>query len=534
MKFLLTVVVIAGMFLGLSFQHLNTVWACVVLAISIVPVYVNVYHRLLFVKGWLLHRQDLFSSPRIEPEYAELPDLALIIPSCKEPFTVAKITFDCAYRARYTGVREIIVVDNSQDTGDREFRMWKSYVESHIGLDDRVRIVFHHNTDAAGSKPGNIDRALTVIKRSKYVVFLDIDSSLPLNAELLDIAVNKFEADPNLGVLQFHTVPTNNHFNQLSRAVAIAQHSLRIGQLIRASGGFAMFYGHNAMWRRSLLQLNGSWLEHYRGNIIVTEDLLKTLGVYANGFTSRYLNISTGEWVPSSLKALEGMWMRWTYGGFQVLFKYFRHIASAKGLSFTQRVDLLTLLVSYAASPLIYPAMFLWFTAFPPGQVAVMTFVINFFPPMLYAGFLWHHHGSVVRLPLIKRVWDLYSGMFLIESFISAVQIRAVVNFMVGKKQGWRITSKAGEEKPRALQVLLHNTLIVTIATLAIAALIVGGWRSELAPNVVISYLVVALIPMQLLLCVIVYGGQVQNRHETITDATIDGLVMRRLSSFAC
>jgi hypothetical protein len=221
------------------------------------------------------------------------------------------------------------------------------------------------------------------------------------------------------------------------------------------------------------------------------------------------------------------MWMRWTYGGVQVLFKYFYHIVSAKGLSFTQRVDLLTLLVSYVASPLIYPVTFIWFAVFPPGQAAVMTFVINFLPQLLCGALLWHLHSSVVRLPFIKRVWDLYSGIFVIETFIHSVQIHAVVNFIVGKKQGWRITSKSSEEKPRGREVWLNNRFRVTICTLAIAALIVGwGWHSEFATNVLINYLVVALIPINLLLSVIVYGSQIQGAHETIADATVDRSVL--------
>src|SRR5271156_6532405 len=111
-----------------------------------------------------------------------------------------------------------------------------------------------------------MDLAQTLIESSKYVVFLDVDSSLPLDVEFLDNAVSKFEIDAKLGVLQFHSVPTNGHFNRLGRAVAVAQLGHRTRELIRSNGGFPTFYGHNAMWRRSLLDCNGSWLEHYRGN----------------------------------------------------------------------------------------------------------------------------------------------------------------------------------------------------------------------------------------------------------------------------
>ena len=236
-----------------------------------------------------------------------------------------------------------------------------------------------------------------------------------------------------LGVLQFHTVPTNNHFNRLSRAVSVAQHALRMTYLMRARGGFAMFYGHNGMWRRSLLDVNGSWLEHYRDNVIVTEDLLKTLGVYTNGYSFEYMNVPTGEWVPSSLKALDSMWMRWTYGGFQVLFKYFRPIVTAKGLSRMQRIDLATMLVSYGTSPLTYPLAFLWFAVLPAAQAALLVSLVLWLPMLLCAGVMWRHHRGADRRPMLKRLGDLYAGMFLVETFILAVQTRAVVNFIAGK-----------------------------------------------------------------------------------------------------
>ena len=521
-RFLLTVAAITGLIVIVFAQNLDAPLKWAVLAISIVPIFTTVYHRLLFLKGWFLHR-DLFSSPRLESARRELPGLALLVASCEEPFEVAKMTFDCAYNARYTGTREVIVVDNSLNIDDAGFRMWKSYVEMHAGRNPRVRITFRHNADSAGKKPGNIDLALKLITNSEYVAFLDVDSSLPLERDLLDFAVNEFLNDPKLGVLQLHTVPTNSHFNRLSRAVAVAQLALRMSSLMRASGGFAMFYGHNAIWRRSLLDMNGPWLEHYRDNVMVTEDLLKTLGVYRHGFVLKYVNAPTGEWVPSSLKSLESMWMRWTYGGFQVLFKYFRPIVTAQSLSFTQRVDLMTMLVGYGTSPLVYPLTFLWFATFSAAQAAVLTFVILWLPPLFCFGIMWRQHGGTQRAPILKRLGDLYAGIFLIETFILAVQTRAAANFIAGKKQGWQVTSKSAQGRPRVHQVLFDNMFLVGLSGLGVAGLIAGwGWFHGFAVNAVVSYAVLALVPVQLIVFVIVYGGQVQGADEDVNAAIID------------
>lgn len=522
-RFLLTVAVITLLVLAVFVQHVDSPVKWVIFTLSVLPIFTTLYNRLLFLKGSVVNRDEVFAPHPTGSTRTTLPGVALIIASCKEPFEVAKMTFDCAYRARYSGTREIIVVDNTQDTTDVDFRLWKSYVESHAGRDAGIRVVFRHNSDSAGKKPGNIDLAQKLIVDSEYVVFLDVDSSLPLDTDLLDIAVNRFEDDPKLGVLQFHTVPTNNHFNRLSRAVSVAQHALRMTYLMRARGGFAMFYGHNGMWRRSLLDVNGSWLEHYRDNVIVTEDLLKTLGVYTNGYSFEYMNVPTGEWVPSSLKALDSMWMRWTYGGFQVLFKYFRPIVTAKGLSRMQRIDLATMLVSYGTSPLTYPLAFLWFAVLPAAQAALLVSLVLWLPMLLCAGVMWRHHRGADRRPMLKRLGDLYAGMFLVETFILAVQTRAVVNFIAGKKQGWLVTAKGTEDRPRGLEVLTGNRFMVGLSGLTIVALVAGwGHCHGFAASALFGYLVVALIPVQLLLCIVVYGGEVQGADEDVLTAVID------------
>ncbi|WP_219818853.1 hypothetical protein, partial [Mycobacterium kansasii] len=159
------------------------------------------------------------------------------------PFEVAKMTFDCAYLTPYHGPREIIVVDNSPDTNSTDFTRWRQYVQSHAEKDNDIRVVFRHNCRKGGLKPGNVDLAQTLIEAAQYVVLIDVDSSLPMHGNFLARAVNEFEQDDRLGVLQFHTMATNDHFNRLTGPVAVAQNALRIEHLIRANGGFAMFYG---------------------------------------------------------------------------------------------------------------------------------------------------------------------------------------------------------------------------------------------------------------------------------------------------
>lgn len=528
--FFLVTLILTGMCFAILLDDIRSVAGWILFALSVIPVYATIYQTILFAKAGLFHRRWARDLPPAPTESgAALPSIAFVIASYQEPFEVAKMTFDCAVSAPYDGPREVVVVDNSHDVDSDDFTRWKEYVESHAGRDERVRVLFRYNDRKGGLKPGNIDLAQSLIENSQYVVLLDIDSSIRMHDDVLTRAVAEFERDDDLGVLQFHTVATNDHFNHLTGPVAVAQNALRIKHLIRADGGFAMFYGHNAMWRRTLLELNGSWLEHYRGNVMVTEDLLKSVGAYSHGYTSRYIDVPTGEWIPSSLDALESMWMRWAYGGFQVLFKYFRRIATTKGLAPMERVDLLTFLVSYGASAVFYPLSVLWFLAFPPGRVGIVTFLMINVPPLVYAWVVHRRYTSELTVSPAKKFWDLYAGFLLIETFVLVVSMRAVFNFLVGVKQGWRVTSKGLEQRPSWWQVLVRNAYVVGLAVAILCGLVAAwGLHTGFAVNLAAaSYLPLAFVAVNLLLCVFIFGRQVRRAEASIEGTTIDGYNLR-------
>lgn len=526
--FLSITLVLTLLCLAVLLQGVSTLSGWVLLGVSIAPVYATIYKAVLFTKAMLFHRVWAPETPLSLDCSADAPGVAFIIASHHEPFEVAKMTFDCAYLAPYHGPREIIVVDNSLDTSSIDFIRWRQYVESHAGKVDNIRVVFCHNRRRGGLKPGNVDLAQRLIDAAHYVVLLDVDSSLPLHGDFLARAVNEFENDDRLGVLQFHTTATNDHFNRLTGPVAVAQNAVRIEHLIRAHGGFAMFYGHNAMWRRTLLDINGRWLETYRGNVVVTEDLLKSVGAYSHGYTSRYLDVPTGEWIPSSLDALESMWMRWAYGGFQVLSKYFRPILKSKGLSAVQRIDLLTFVTSYALVPLLYPISLLWYLVFPPGRVGTLTFMMIVVPPLISAWVVHRRYTSELNVSRSKKMNDLWAGLFLIDTFIVVVALRAVFNFIVGIKQGWRVTAKGLEGQLHWWQVPRRNAYVIGLAGIMLITLLAAwGWHTGFSMNRIVDYLPLALVAANLLLCVVLYGRQVRKPDATIEGTHIDGYNLR-------
>ena len=501
------------------------VWLLV--ALSLLPLYSSIYNAVLFAKSALLHRSAGQELPTDLPA-GELPPVAFVLASYQEPFDVAKMTFDCARDMEYRGRRTIVVVDNSADTSSEDFRRWKRYVESQDGRRPGLRVVFAYNEKKGGLKPGNLDLAQTLLGDAAYVVLLDIDSSLPLRGRLLERAVRQFQDDARLGMLQFHTTATNDHFNPLSGAVAVAQNALRLKHLLRADGGFAMFYGHNAMWRRSLLDQFGPWLEHHRGNVMVTEDLLKTVSAYTKGYTCRYADVTSGEWIPSSLDALESMWLRWSYGAMQVLSKYWRSIVSTPNLRPLERLDLLAFVFGYAATAVYFPLSLLWILFLSPGQVTFLTLLMLYLPIVASAIVVHRRYASQLDAPLGRKLWSLYAGHFLIEPFIFVVSLKALFNFAIGVGQGWKVTAKSVEETPSWPQVVSRHRVIVGFAT-ALLVLLVASWglRFDFAPSAFVSYLPTALMAVNLLLCVALYGRQGRNAGNAIEGTTVDAYLAR-------
>jgi hypothetical protein len=181
--FLATTLALTGVCLAAQLWNLPAdplLWLLVV--VSILPVYSTIYHAVLFAKAAISPAQvDAPSVPLIKGNH---PAIAFIIASYEEPFEVAKMTFDCARDIAYPGPREIIVADNSQATDSEDYRRWQSYVESHRS-DRNRRVTFVHNENKSGLKPGNLDLAITLVKDASYVMFLDIDSTLPRRTNML-------------------------------------------------------------------------------------------------------------------------------------------------------------------------------------------------------------------------------------------------------------------------------------------------------------------------------------------------------------
>ncbi|MEV6678199.1 cyclic nucleotide-binding domain-containing protein [Streptomyces erythrochromogenes] len=520
---------ITGLILFELSRHADGVFAWILFGFSVIPIYATIYEVGYTLKAILFHRRWTRAPYPLPDVLAEPPGVAFLIASYQEPFEVAKMTFDCARDTAYPGPREIIVVDNSKDRDAEEYRRWKEYVESHIGRDENVRVIFRYNTKTGGLKPGNVDLAQSLIGESRYVVLLDIDSSLPVYGDFLSRAVNEFECDETLGVLQFNTMATNDHFNQLTGPIAVTQSAMHVGQMVRGYGGFAIFYGHNAMWRRSTLDASGPWLEHYRGNVMLSEDLLKTVSAYSRGYTSRYMDVATGEWIPSSLESLESMYMRWAYGTFQVFFKRFKQIVTTPGLDFLQRIDLVLSMVGYIVGAIFFPLSVVWLFFFPARTAGAITLFMLLAPPIAAAWLVYLRYIRQLSSSRLRKFWDLYSGVFIVRYYTLMIGMRSAINFLIGVRQGWRVTSKGFEERPSWPQVIRRNAYVVALSVLILAAFgVAWGVRTGFSAAAVTAFIPsVLLVSVNLILCVLLYGRQARTEEGTVEGTGIDGFNLR-------
>lgn len=309
----------------------------IIYALLIFPILDNSLVTVMQIKILLVNWSRISDNP-VQEHCGQLPRISFIIPSYEEPFDVKMMTLDSILNMDYAGPKEIISVDNSRDTQSERFTRWRETLLS-LKATGTIDVQFLHNQSTKTLKPGNLDLALQHTT-GEYVVFLDVDSTLQKKSDCLSAALRHFDEDPALGFVQFHVVPTNGHFNPFTAGVARYQYMHNATDIVGGMGGFTLFKGHNAIWRKSVLDEIGSWLEHLHGKVILVEDFLKTFQTYTSGYYGRILWIDTGEWIPSSLKAFTSMWDRWVYGSIQVIVKNIKALWHSPQFTVFEKIEL--------------------------------------------------------------------------------------------------------------------------------------------------------------------------------------------------
>lgn len=481
-------------------------------------------NSLLFQIKLLLTKTDESPSEEFNDVLEAYPDVAFILPSYHEPFEVAKMTFDSILDLEYPGTKEIIVVDNSRNVDTSDFKEWKAYVNSFVDQGDSLEVQFIYNSRQEGLKPGNLDLAQEHIQ-SEYVVFLDIDSTLPRIGNILQRSIAEFSKDESLGWIQFVAKPTNYLFNVCSRAISTYQNLLRRTCFFKSKGGFTLFYGHNAIWRTSCLKELGPWFEKHNGQIMVTEDILKCIRAYGKGYYGKGIPTNTGEWVPTSLSALESMWQRWTFGSCQVAGKYLKSILGTKEMTILEKYDLVYHIALYWRYALLFPLMLL-FTMLLPAELCFLFILVLFVVPQVLNVITMYKDPMCDRPqnPLQKFV-DIYNGSFIISNYLALVQLKGIFNYLFKVEKGWVVTPKGGENASSWYNIVRSQSLYIVFAILLVGSAVFSIFSKVENPITgIVLYSPPLFLAFNLLLSVVIFGKSGRIVVSSIHDATIDAL----------
>jgi hypothetical protein len=261
---------------------------------------------------------------------------------------------------------------------------------------------------------------------------------------------------------------------------------------------------------------------------MVTEDLLKTVRIYQLGYYCIYRNVVTGEWIPTSLDALESMWLRWTYGGQQVFFKYFREIMTTPNLRPLERLDLVTFILHYFVGAMFFPLSLAWSLFLAPAQVGVWSLIMMYAPLLASGALIYQRYTRHLRVSPAQKLWRWYAGTFLVEAYIFTVQLQGVVNFLTGRPQGWRVTAKSVETIPSWGEVASrHSTRLLLALGMVLCVLAVWAVRFSFSNHALFFYSPLLLTAVFLVHSIVAFGrsGRVQGNHAG--SATIDSYLRR-------
>ena len=421
------------------------------IGLFLLPMTFLLYYRMILAFHCIFH--NLPSIPDKAVSDNDLPPCSIVLSTRNEPFEVCRMTLDSISALQYPeGRKEVVVVDNS----DREFEdyaRWKAYVETQAERYPDTTFRFVHRDGTEGFKPRNLDIAMSRISHD-YVLFVDADSTLQPDTLLRAMPV--LHRDRKLGFVTLMLQSTNYQANFFARIGSIFQNMIRYLNDFTGRFGYCNFQGHNAIWRRRALEAVGPWQENHRGEVMVTEDVAAAFRCHAAGYYSRSVYIDSGEWVPTSLKEFESMWVRWSYGGMQVFSKYMLDICKSRKIGLKVKLDMLYLIFKMAAS--LFPVLALMCVFYPQhNPLLIVVMMLTLLPSVVFMIAYYRRVGLGYRRFTPKVLRDLYLAFFVLSSFVSWCCIKAEINYYMHKKQGWKPTGKKPEQNPDAWAAVLRR-----------------------------------------------------------------------------
>ncbi len=248
---------------------------------------------------------------------------------------------------------DLFILSDTRDSriGAAEEQTWAELVARHEAAG---RIFYRRRPENRGRKAGNIADFITTWGAAyDYAVILDADSIM--SGEALRELVRLMEAHPRVGIIQALPLPAGRD----TLFARLLQFATRLSSPMLASGlaywqlGESNYWGHNAIVRVrafaaccGLPRLPGA--APFGGDIL-SHDFAEAAFMRRAGWQVWLLPIEHGSWeeIPSNVIDYAARDQRWAQGNIQHL-----GLLPARGLHWLSRVNLVSGVLSYLASPL--------------------------------------------------------------------------------------------------------------------------------------------------------------------------------------
>ncbi len=287
-------------------------------------------------------------------------------------------------------------------------------------------------------------------------MYVDTDSTFEQGT--LNELMCEFEKTPEVAYIQLMTAANNMHINRLSKVTGIQQTMARFVLGETGNWGIPIFYGHNAIFRREVVEKVGTFLEkESNGEYILTEDFSITIRSYLKGYYGKAHWLLSGEGVPTSLKALQGMWERWSIGGLQVLRKYALPTLQSKEINLFEKASFIFHGLCYPSHAII-PLLILASPLKPEfATIAmVMTIISSCFSIIGFKRNFSHLYEGEVKIH-----WtDYLLAFFAVNTYITWIMFRSTWKFIFNQVKPkrklqltWFVTPKGKERKQSTFSI---------------------------------------------------------------------------------
>lgn len=396
----------------------------------------------------------------------EIPSVTVIIPCRNEPFDALKLTFDSAMSLKYPDNKVNFIVCDNSDINHKDYLKIKNYVESFSNTSRKAQFIHRDGTE--GFKAGNLDLALKSVK-SDLALFLDVDSTVGENT-LLD-SISDFAQDKKLGFLQFFNIPTNSNTGLMAGVSSWLLAYWKYREFFRGTfGGWSFFQGHNTLWRTELLHNISPLAEKLWGEAMLVEDAFMTIKSNKLGFYGKNKWVPCGFWVPGSLKELESMFVRWSYGSFQIIFLEVKFLlmSGRKKLTLSEYVDVIYHFLSFSIQSFT-PIIILLLGISDPAKFFLT--IIYLSSTYLFV-FLTYALKKDFRKMSDAGFSSFLMSVLVLMPFVTWCSLKGTFQFITRRRQKWIPTSKANQKSvhnPSWFGIVKLHSVALLIALLCLA-----------------------------------------------------------------